>query len=113
MAICVVQVPKENYGLAPEEILSLDDKQLNRLVGLKRLNPYREDQGRFCPNSWLLKQMRKELGSSNEARRWAIAGSVKTRPKAGAPLQKNRSRRAAGKSKAMDKAGLDQSTFCC
>ena len=36
------QVPKEDYGLTPEEILLLDDKQLNQLVSMKKLRPYRD-----------------------------------------------------------------------
>lgn len=41
------QVEPMDYGLSVEDILTLDDKELNRLVGLKRLAPYREDQGRL------------------------------------------------------------------
>ena len=34
-------VPKENYGLTEEEIYLLDDKNLNKMVNLKKLRPYR------------------------------------------------------------------------
>jgi hypothetical protein len=34
-------VPKEDYGLTPEEILLLDDRQLNKMVSMKHLRPYR------------------------------------------------------------------------
>lgn len=34
-------VPKENYGLTEEEIYLLDDSQLNKMVNLKKLRPYR------------------------------------------------------------------------
>jgi len=34
-------VPKESYGLTEEEILLLDDKQLNKLVSMKNLRPYK------------------------------------------------------------------------
>tara|TARA_B110000285_G_C14990139_1_gene545893 strand:+ start:534 stop:686 length:153 start_codon:yes stop_codon:yes gene_type:complete len=32
---------KDNYGLTEEEILLLEDKQLNKLVALKNLRPYK------------------------------------------------------------------------
>jgi protein KRI1 len=37
-----VTVQKETYGLTDEEIYLLDDKQLNKLVSLKKLRPYRD-----------------------------------------------------------------------
>lgn len=44
------EVPKADYGLALEEILSLSDKDLNQIVGPSRLAPYREDGGLVKPN---------------------------------------------------------------
>ena len=43
-------VPASTYGLATEEILTLPDKDLNAIVGLKRLAPYRDDGGLVRPN---------------------------------------------------------------
>lgn len=37
-------VNKNNYGLKAKEILALDDKELNQIVPLKKLAPYREDE---------------------------------------------------------------------
>ena len=42
-------VSKDDYGLDPVDILLMSDKDLNRLVGLKRLAPYREDGGKLHP----------------------------------------------------------------
>ncbi|EJD08084.1 uncharacterized protein FOMMEDRAFT_116527 [Fomitiporia mediterranea MF3/22] len=36
----------QTYGLSPIEILLADDAELNNLVGLKKLAPYRRDRGR-------------------------------------------------------------------
>ena len=37
-------MPEKDYGLGDEELLLLDDKQLNRMVSLKKIQPYRDDQ---------------------------------------------------------------------
>jgi hypothetical protein len=34
-------VPKEDYGITEEEIYLLDDAQLNKMVNIKLLKPYR------------------------------------------------------------------------
>ena len=39
------EVAPSNYGLTTREILTLDDKDLNQIVSLKKLAPYREDEG--------------------------------------------------------------------
>ena len=39
------EVAPSNYGLTTREILTLDDKDLNQIVILKKLAPYREDEG--------------------------------------------------------------------
>lgn len=51
-------VGKEDYGLSTDEILRLNDKELNQLVGLKRLAPYREDRGKFRPNYAKMKELK-------------------------------------------------------
>ena len=38
------KVPAADFGLTEEEILLLDDNQLNRLVSLKKLRPYAEQE---------------------------------------------------------------------
>lgn len=37
------KVAARDFGLTEDEILLLDDKQLNRLVGLKKYRPYKDD----------------------------------------------------------------------
>ncbi|KAG2501152.1 hypothetical protein HYH03_000967 [Edaphochlamys debaryana] len=44
------EVPSNTFGLSVDEILRLDDKSLNQVVGMKRLAPYREDLDRLRPN---------------------------------------------------------------
>ena len=36
-----MQVEKIDYGLSTADILSLSDKELNQIIGLKRIAPYR------------------------------------------------------------------------
>eukprot|EP00873_Tetraselmis_striata_P003210 jgi/Tetstr1/423474/TSEL_014155.t1 len=45
------QVDKEDFGLQPTEVLGMQDKELNELVGMRLLAPYRED-------GWRLKKTR-------------------------------------------------------
>ena len=52
------QVPKQDYGLTTEEILQLSDKDLNQVVGMKSMAPYREERGNFRPNYGKLKELR-------------------------------------------------------
>eukprot|EP01129_Flabellula_baltica_P008055 TRINITY_DN3170_c0_g1_i4.p1 TRINITY_DN3170_c0_g1~~TRINITY_DN3170_c0_g1_i4.p1 ORF type:complete len:511 (+),score=177.74 TRINITY_DN3170_c0_g1_i4:47-1534(+) len=40
------KVPAYDYGLSTDEILKKSDKELNNVIPLKRLNPYRDDGGR-------------------------------------------------------------------
>ena len=50
-------VAKENYGLTEEEIFLLDDKQLNKLVSMKNLRPYKhlDENGNVIPEERLKK----------------------------------------------------------
>ncbi|XP_049848656.1 protein KRI1 homolog [Schistocerca gregaria] len=38
-----IQVPAINYGLTSEQILTMDDKTLQKIIPMKKLAPYRED----------------------------------------------------------------------
>lgn len=51
------QVPAVDYGLNILDILRAPEKELNQVVGMKRLAPYREDAGRFRPNMAKLREM--------------------------------------------------------
>ena len=58
-----MQVPAAYYGLNILDILRAPEKELNQVVGMKRLAPYREDAGRFRPNMAKLKEMQARPGS--------------------------------------------------
>jgi len=53
------QVEPNDYGLDVNEILEWDDKTLNSYIGIKKLAPYREDQGKTSINK--LKKKKKYL----------------------------------------------------
>ena len=53
----ILQVPAADYGLNILDILRAPEKELNQVIGLKRLAPYRDDGGRFRPNMAKLKDM--------------------------------------------------------
>jgi protein KRI1 len=57
-------VPKEDYGLTQEEILLLDDKQMNQLVSMKKLRPYRhlDENGQELSGDALRKQTKVNHG---------------------------------------------------
>jgi protein KRI1 len=55
------EVQPETYGLSIEEILMMDDKELNQVVGLKTVAaPYREEYKKVRPNYGALNEWRKE-----------------------------------------------------
>ncbi|KDN51354.1 Krr1-domain-containing protein [Tilletiaria anomala UBC 951] len=66
-----VQVPKSNYGLSPVEILLADDNQLNNVVGIKQIQPYRRGSKRPADLGRRLREFRKDfntgLGPSGSA----------------------------------------------
>ncbi|GAB4820679.1 hypothetical protein N2152v2_007725 [Parachlorella kessleri] len=62
------EVPQDDFGLSVEELLALTDKELNQVVGLRQLAPYREDGSRrFRPNYGALNAIRAEKAQEAEA----------------------------------------------
>ena len=59
---------KEDYGLSTDEILRLKDKELNQLVGLKQMAPYREERGKFRPNYGKMKEL--QIGQEQKQAKW-------------------------------------------
>ncbi len=53
----MAQVPATTYGLNILEVLAAPEKELNQVVGMKKLAPYREDGGLVRPNYAKLRQM--------------------------------------------------------
>lgn len=41
-----INVPSESYGLSDEQLLYADTDALNKFVSIKKLAPYREDEGK-------------------------------------------------------------------
>lgn len=54
-------VPKDDYGLSAVEILMADDADLNNVVGLKRLQPYRRGSKRPSNLKTRLKRFREDM----------------------------------------------------
>lgn len=55
------QVEPINDGLSAEEILALPDRDLNAIVGLRKLAPYHDDTHRIRPNYKALNEAREKL----------------------------------------------------
>lgn len=53
----MAQVPAASYGLNILEVLRAPEKDLNQVVGMKKLAPYREDGGLVRPNYSKLRLM--------------------------------------------------------
>ena len=56
-----VPVSQSSYGLTPVEILLADDNQLNNVVGLKQMQPYRRGAKKPSDLNVRLKQFRREF----------------------------------------------------
>lgn len=58
-----MNVAPESYGLSDEQLLYADTDALNRLVSIKKLAPYREDEGKVkskqLKNKMFLNQVEK------------------------------------------------------
>lgn len=59
-------VPKDNYGLSAVEILLADDADLNNVVGLKHLQPYRRGPSKPSNLKKRLKRFREDLDAREQ-----------------------------------------------
>lgn len=59
-------VPKEDYGLSAVEILMADDAELNNVVGLKQMQPYRRNASKPANLGKRLKRFREDLDAKHE-----------------------------------------------
>lgn len=57
-------VDPSTFGLSVDDILRLDDKSLNQVVGIKRLAPYREDATKLRPNYKALQMVTADAGEA-------------------------------------------------
>ena len=55
------KVPKEDFGMSAVEILLADDAELNQVVGLKHLQPYRRGGGKPANLNKKLKRFREQM----------------------------------------------------
>lgn len=73
-------VPKEDFGLTEEEIFLMDDRQLNKIVSMKKLRPYRhldengqplaEDQLKKArPNIYKVRALKQQFKDEIEQKR--------------------------------------------
>lgn len=62
------QVEPETYGLSFEEILMMDDKELNQVMGMKRVAATYHDGPKKRPNYGMLNELRKSKHSQHEER---------------------------------------------
>ena len=70
-------MPAADYGLNILDILRAPEKELNQVIGLKRLAPYRDDGGRFRPNMAKLKDMQvRALLQPSTLPDWYLSGFV-------------------------------------
>ncbi|GIL45728.1 hypothetical protein Vafri_2894 [Volvox africanus] len=63
------EVPANTFGLNVDEILRIDDKALNQVVGIKRLAPYRDDLNKLRPNYKALEMIKDGLANDKGQRR--------------------------------------------
>jgi len=57
-----------SYGLDVLDVLGFDEKDLNQVVGMKKLAPYREDGGVARPNFGKLRELKKQQPVQKAAR---------------------------------------------
>ncbi|CAL8460534.1 g63 [Coccomyxa elongata] len=63
------EVPAATYGLNILEVLAAPEKELNQVVGMKKLAPYREDGGLVRPNYAKLRQMQEEAETAAQRKK--------------------------------------------
>ncbi|KAK9908790.1 hypothetical protein WJX75_002962 [Coccomyxa subellipsoidea] len=63
------EVPAASYGLNILEVLRAPEKDLNQVVGMKKLAPYREDGGLVRPNYSKLRLMQEETEAAAERKK--------------------------------------------
>ena len=68
-----MQVPAADYGLNILDILRAPEKELNQVVGMKRLAPYREDGGATRPNYGKLRELQVGILLLYALATWAVA----------------------------------------
>ncbi|KAG2432858.1 hypothetical protein HXX76_008591 [Chlamydomonas incerta] len=62
-------VDPSTFGLSVDDILRLDDRSLNQVVGIKRLAPYREEATKLRPNYKALEMVTAEAANAKQKRR--------------------------------------------
>lgn len=67
--VCTVQVPQASFGLSVDDILALPDKDLNQVVGLRRLAPYRAEHSKVRPNYKALQVIRKSQAEQEQPKK--------------------------------------------
>ena len=63
------QVPPANYGLDVLDVLGLDQKELNQVIGMRKLAPYRDDGGLARPNYGKLREVKQQAEAATRQRR--------------------------------------------
>ena len=53
-------MPPASYGLDVLDVLGFEEKELNQVVGMKKLAPYREDGGLSRPNFGKLRELKQQ-----------------------------------------------------
>ncbi len=61
-------MPAVSYGLDVLDVLGFDEKDLNQVVGMKKLAPYREDGGVARPNFGKLRELKMQQPLQKAAR---------------------------------------------
>lgn len=85
LCLCLPQVEAESFGLSSEDVLALSDKQLNSVVGLKLLAPYRDGHKKLRPNYKALQELKGEAAAAAARRQSRKDKKRKRQNEGGAP----------------------------